>query len=181
MTFFVYNRTVMKMIRKTRYDDIERVSTLYKQASASLKAQGIDQWQNNYPNQYSLKEDIDQGISYVYEKDGNVIASVALILDGEVDYDVIEGGQWLDDLPYLTIHRIVIENQYQGRGISQAIMAFAVDLAQSNNLHSIRVDTHQDNRAMQGFLEKEGFHYCGIVYINQSLKRYAYHKQIKSQ
>ena len=35
-----------------------------------MKNMGLDQWQKGYPNEYSIREDVDKGISYVMEENG---------------------------------------------------------------------------------------------------------------
>ena len=41
---------------------------------------------------------------------------------------------------------------------------------------SIRIDTHEDNKPMRRFLEKCGFKFCGIIYLEDGSKRLAYEK-----
>lgn len=43
-------------------------------------------------------------------------------------------------------------------------------------IHSIKVDTHEDNRSMQRFLQKNGFVYCGVIYLQDGSKRLAFEK-----
>jgi RimJ/RimL family protein N-acetyltransferase len=41
---------------------------------------------------------------------------------------------------------------------------------------SIKADTHKDNRAMQKALYKNGFQYCGIIYLEDNSERIAFEK-----
>lgn len=164
------------MLHKTSLQHIPSVLMLYNQAVEDLAKANINQWQNNYPNQKSLLADIEQGFSYVFIKDGAIVGTCALLWDGDVDYDIIHDGSWLNDESYLTIHRIVVERSYKRTGTSHELMKAIIELAKENNMHNIRIDTHQDNLTMQGYLKKEGFVYCGIVYVNQKDKRLAFHK-----
>ena len=52
---------------------------ILKQAQNYLREQGIDQWQNNYPNKWVIKKDIDNNNSYVLLKDNIIIGTVAVI------------------------------------------------------------------------------------------------------
>lgn len=166
------------MLQKTKSKDIPTVVSLYQQAIEDLAKANIDQWQNNYPNQNSLQADIDQGFSHVFIQDKAIIATCALLWDGDADYQIIHDGSWLNDEPYLTIHRIVVERSHKRTGASHRLMESIITLAQHNNYHNIRIDTHEDNLTMQGYLKKEGFIYCGVVYVNQKDKRLAFHKLI---
>ncbi|MBR1526072.1 MAG: hypothetical protein IJ640_05360 [Prevotella sp.] len=44
---------------------------------------------------------------------------------------------------------------------------------------NIRIDTHRDNRIMQHLMQKEGFTYCGIIYLDNGDERLAYQKMRK--
>lgn len=166
------------MLRKTTLEDIECVVKLYNQASAYFKENNIDQWQNNYPNKQSLINDIEKGFSFVLEQENTICASMACIPEKDMDYDTIYEGSWLNDEPYLTIHRIVVDNKAKNTGVAHQMMQEAISYAKKLNIDNIRIDTHQDNKAMLRFLEKEGFVYCGVVYIHGVSKRLAFQKEL---
>ncbi len=42
--------------RKAIESDIESIMKIIKQAQNYLREQGIDQWQNNYPNKWAIKK-----------------------------------------------------------------------------------------------------------------------------
>lgn len=82
-------------------------------------------------------------------------------------YDYIEDGAWLNDEPYVTIHRIA------SSGISHGIFRIASDFCKTLS-DNVRVDTHNDNKIMQGRIEREGFERCGIIYVDDGTPRIAY-------
>lgn len=43
-------------------------------------------------------------------------------------------------------------------------------------IDSIRIDTHRDNKPMQHLLNKNGFRYCGIIYLEDGDERLAYQR-----
>jgi RimJ/RimL family protein N-acetyltransferase len=45
---------------------------------------------------------------------------------------------------------------------------------------NIRIDTHDDNKTMQHILLKNGFTYCGIIYLKNGDERLAYQKVINN-
>ena len=57
-------------------------------------------------------------------------------------------------------------------------MSFAEESARKNNAASIRVDTHRDNLPMQRMLQKNGFIYCGIIYLADGKERFAFEKPL---
>ena len=52
-------------------------------------------------------------------------------------------------------------------------------LCLEGNFAVIRVDTHRDNRTMQRLLRKNGFCYCGIIYLEDKSERLAFEKILR--
>jgi len=172
----------MQTFRKTLDIDIPIVTGAYAEAIAFLKESGVDQWQNNYPNEESLKQDIKDGYSYVllgdatFDAQNTIMATVAVSFDLETDYDTIHDGAWLTSGDYVTLHRIAVLNRYKGRGVFAILIKNIGLMCKLKGIHSMRIDTHEDNKAMQRALEKSGFVYCGIIFLKDGAKRLAYEK-----
>ncbi|WP_077369933.1 GNAT family N-acetyltransferase [Anaerosalibacter sp. Marseille-P3206] len=161
--------------------DVDNIMDIIKQAQNYLKNQGIDQWQDNYPNYETIKNDIKNNNCYVLLKDNTIVGTVAAIFGEEITYKNIYNGEWLSDKEYVTIHRLAISSDYKGLGLSSIILNKIEELCISKNIYSIRVDTHEKNLSMQNFLRKAGFQYCGIIYLENDDKRIAFEKIIDKQ
>ena len=171
------------IIRKSTMADIPRMREIFAHARQFMAQTGNpNQWVNDYPSEAFLSDDINSGDSYVCileAKDGrggscpkpgtNGRIVATFLLRGGIDptYNKIEGGSWLNEEPYATIHRIASDGSVHG--ILHTAMTFA--LRQYGN---IRIDTHRDNRVMQAAVLKEGFRYCGIIYCWSGDERLAY-------
>ena len=164
--------------KQTEVKDIPRIMEIIKAARNYLKSKGIDQWQNNYPNSETLKEDIENHNSYIITDGDKIIAAAAIIFSDDPTYDYIEGGKWLSSGNYAVIHRAVVIKEYKGRGIASQIFARTYEFAKKRGITSIRIDTHPDNEAMKRAIKKEKFKYCGIIYTESGGKRFAYEKII---
>lgn len=164
--------------RKAVKSDIDNIIHIIKQAQDYFRKHGIDQWQNNYPNYNVIKRDIENNNSYVLLKDNIVIGTVAVIFDGEKTYETIYDGKWLSYGEYATIHRLAVDSNYKGLGIASLILKNIEEVCLKRNIFSIKVDTHKENISMQKFLEKNGFKYCGIIYLEDNSMRIAYEKII---
>lgn len=156
--------------------DINDIMKIIGQAQAYLKELGIDQWQNNYPNQETILNDMERSNSYVLLKDNHIVATVAVSFDGEKTYDRIYEGQWISHKEYAVIHRIAVENDHKGSGLSSIIIKKIEKLCLKAGIMSIKVDTHEENISMQSLLKKNDFKYCGIIYLENGNKRIAYEK-----
>ena len=165
--------------RPTQPADIPAIITIFDAAKAYLKSQNIDQWQQGYPNEDAVHADIAQQISYVLEKDGQILATTACSFDGETTYDIIYDGAWLTDITnknYAVIHRIAVADGFKGQNIAGELLTACEHLCRDHNVFSIRVDTHEANQSMQTFLHKHGFKTCGIILLADGARRVAFEK-----
>lgn len=156
--------------RKSVETDINNIMKIIKQAQVYFKEQGIDQWQNGYPNVETISNDIADKNSYVLLKDNKIVATAAVSFDGESTYDSIYEGGWITNNEYAVIHRIAVDNTYKGSGLSSEIIKHVEQLCLNKGVHSIKVDTHEENISMQKLLKKNKFKYCGIIYLEDRSK-----------
>ena len=155
-------------IRKTTLADVDTVAAIYDRARIFMREPGNPtQWAGEYPNADTARADVANGVGYVCEQDGRVVGAFAFIVGDEPTYQVIEGGSWRRDEPYGTIHRIASDGT--ARGVARACFDFCA--AQISHL---RIDTHADNRPMQGAILKFGFEQRGIIYVEDGSPRLAY-------
>ena len=167
------------IIRKTTVSDMGGVMPIFEEARRTIAALGIDQWQNGYPSDEVILADIGLGQSYVCQIDSKICGSFAVIKDGEPTYDKIYEGHWLTgdgSRDYIAIHRVAISVASRGSGLSGEIISYAADFAEKIGRKSLRIDTHRGNAVMRRMLEKNGFIYCGIIYLESGDERVAYEK-----
>jgi len=149
-------------VRRTTPDDIARMQEIYAAARERMHSGGNPTQWIKHPTLRTLLEDIDAGTGFILEaEDGSIAGTFAFFLDGEPDYAVIDG-EWLNDEPYGTIHRIA------GDGIHRGIVAAAVEFGGlfSDN---IRIDTHANNAPMHAALSKLGFTFTGVIHIEDEM------------
>ena len=161
--------------RKSIKSDLDNIMIIIKEAQKYFKENNIDQWQDNYPNEETILNDINNETSYVLVKDNNIVATASISFEEEKTYKNIDGN-WLTNDRYVVIHRIAVSNDYKGFRLSSTILDNAKALALKNSIHSIKIDTHKDNKAMQRVLKKNNFTYCGIIYLEDNSERIAFEK-----
>ena len=164
------------MFKRATIEDIDNIMLVINKAQHQFKIKNIDQWQNNYPNKKVISTDIEKEDSYVFIVDDKIVGTVYFSFEKEETYTKIYDGDWLSDKAYGVIHRLAVDTNYQNSGIATKILDNIYQLCLDNNVYSIKVDTHQDNIAMQKLLIKEGFIKCGIIYLKDGAKRLAYEK-----
>lgn len=154
--------------------DLPRICTIIRQAQEQMRRRGSLQWQNGYPAPGDIQNDISRGYGYVLGDDTNVWAYGAVIFDGEAAYQAIQG-QWLDEQPYVVLHRLAVADEVKRRGIACEFMLRVIRLAQQQGIRSFRVDTNFDNEYMLRMLQKLGFSRCGLIRY-ESGERIAFQK-----
>lgn len=162
--------------RKSTIKDIPSIMGIIKQAQSYFKSKNIDQWQDGYPNEDSLKGDIENKESYVLIDDDKIIATAAISFRGEKTYNKIYDGEWTSNDKYAVVHRVAVGDGYKGQGLSHKIIKFSEEKCKENGYFSIKIDTHDDNFVMRSMLEKNGFKYCGIILLEDGAERVAYEK-----
>ena len=150
-------------IRKTKYEDIEKLLEIFDHARKFMAANNNpNQWANGYPSKENIKDDIDKGYSYVCLDDSNnIVGTFCFHIGIESDYNEIYDGAWLNNDEYAVVHRIA--SLHGRKGAASFCMNYCF------NIHNnIRIDTHKDNIPMQKFLEKEGFIKCGRIILHRN-------------
>ena len=137
----------MMEIRPTELTDLPLVMEIYDYARAFMRANGnATQWIDGYPSESFIRQEIEDGHSFVCtDEQGEILGTFCFILGEDPTYLNIYEGAWLNDEPYGVIG-------------------------------NIRVDTHRDNKVMQHILTKYGFQRCGIIYVKNGTERIAYQR-----
>lgn len=162
--------------RKAVEADINSIINIIKQAQDYFKKQEINQWQNNYPNFETVKNDISNENGYVLVKDNIVVGTVTVIFGSEKNYEYIYAGKWMSNYKYAVIHRIAVDSNSKGLGLALVILRNIEEICLNMGVRSIRVDTHRENKSMLKLLHKNGFQYCGIIYLQDNSERIAFEK-----
>lgn len=164
--------------RKATITDIPKIWKIIQQAIVRRKNDGSQQWQDGYPNETVIQQDIAKGIGYVLTKDETITGYAAILFNDEPAYEQLKG-TWLTNSDFAVVHRVAISDDYLGKGLAQKIFHFTEDLAIENNIFSIKVDTNFDNTPMLRILEKLGYTYCGEVTFRGSSRK-AFEKKLQA-
>ena len=158
-------------IRKATIEDLELIMGIYRKAQDfMIKIGNPNQWGHFYPSEDLVIDDISKGISYLIFEDtfDDCPHGVFVLIDGlEPTYKYIEDGNWLNDEPYMTLHRIASDGKVHG------VFKSAIDHCKSI-CNNIRIDTHNNNQIMQKQIERNGFKRCGAIYVKDGSPRIAY-------
>ena len=146
--------------------DIEDIMLIVRQARNYLKKHRVDQWQGEYPTQDIFAADIANGECYAVTYGERLAGFFCLTEAPESGYDRITDGKWHGEGKYCTLHRMAIEAQFRGTGLSDMLIDFADETAKARGAECVRTDTHRKNKAMQKLFKRKGYVYRGNVLVS---------------
>ena len=154
---------------------IAEIEAIYGAARRFMRESGnMHQWINGYPGREVICEDIDGERLYLCVEGGEILGVFCYFFGDDPTYAKIYGGAWKNSDKYGVIHRIALSENAHGRHVA----AFCFDFA-FNKCNNLKIDTHRDNIPMQKSLQKNGFEYCGIIYLLNGEERLAYQRTEK--
>ena len=162
------------ILRKAEFSEANDIWLILQQAIEQRRKDGSGQWQNGYPNEQVIQDDITKGYAYVLVDSEVIIAYAAIIFEREPAYDYIDG-KWLTNGDYVVIHRVATADAAKGKGAATKIFELLEVLCLEKKIFSIKVDTIFDNFRMMKLLDKLQYTYCGQIFFANSWCR-AYEK-----
>ncbi len=134
-----------------------------------LKQQGVDQWQDGYPDESRIALDIERKKGFFAVEDGEILGYLCVDYDGEPAYDHLNG-QWAEEGPYVVVHRMAFSDEARGKGVSSKVFRLVEDMSAARGIRLFRIDTDEDNLRMRHVLSKNGFQYRGTIWFQNSVK-----------
>lgn len=157
------------MVRQAEMEDLERMLEIFQIAREYMKAnRNPNQWKDNRPSAESVEKDIQNKNSYIIEREGKTVGTFVLLKTPDPCYERIIG-KWKNEEEYGTIHKVASDGTC--KGILEEALEFATGF-----FKNLRIDTHKDNQKMRYLIEKNGFEYCGIVFMEDNSERLAYQR-----
>ena len=168
--------TEQLLLRKATISETPLIWEILKDAIEQRRLEGSTQWQDGYPNEISITNDIKNGYGYVLTENGLILSYAAIIFDKEPAYDTI-AGKWLTDGDYAVVHRVAVSKLAKGKGIATKLFENIEGLCLTNHIHSIKVDTNFDNVPMLKILDRLKYTYCGEVFFRGAARK-AFEKKL---
>ena len=160
-----------------RLEDINDIMKIIGQAKRRMKESGLDQWQDGYPDEETIRNDKRKHQACIVRNWFGPAAYAAIVFGKDPYYEKIDG-QWLSDgEPYVTVHRLAVADEFLGLDLAKHILRFAERKARAKGVRWFRIDTHHDNIPMRNLIRDFGFTFCGVVQVRDG-KRMAYEKKV---
>lgn len=147
-------------LRKTTRADIGAIMTVLNQAREAQRKSGFRQWDDGYPSEALIEAEISEGNAYLLDDDGATAGYIA-IMTGDDEYDRM-AETWTTRTPYAVFHRMALGDSHRGRGASHRLIELAEAEASRLGALSVRIDTGQQNMAMQRLMQSHSYKCRGL-------------------
>lgn len=160
------------LVRRAHADDLPRLIELLRACVAQMQRGGIDQWDDIYPSEATLRADLAAGALYVAAAAGHPIAG-AFVVDErqEPEYANVAWRIVSDGAPVGVVHRLMIDPGCQRRGLARHLMGFAELTARRRGCRAIRLDAFTGNAPSLRLYERLGYADVGQVRFRKGLFR----------
>ena len=157
-------------IRKAQTSDLDNIMKMYKSCVAGMLKNGIDQWDDTYPNTETIAQDLESQTYYVAEENGKIIGGINIDKNQDPTYLDIN---WQDaSNQFLVVHRLGVKEGNWGDGIGKSLMIFTEELVKKKDLKSIRLDTYSGNPKAMEFYIRLGYRELGAINLKPDKNEY---------
>ena len=158
------------IIRKANKVDLENIMKMYKSCVKGMITNGIDQWDDTYPNTEIISQDLEVMTYYVAEIEGEIIGGINIDQNQDETYLAID---WKDKSnSFLVVHRLGVKEENWGEEMGKRLMNFVEDLVVEKKLKSIRLDTYSGNPKAMEFYKQLGYTRLGHIYLKSNKNEY---------
>ncbi len=147
--------------------DLSALKALTICAIARMREQGVEQWDEVYPDEEVISRDLAARTLHGLWRGGEIIGCVTV--DAVAD-PLWQGLDWsADGEPFAAVHRLMIHPSQQGRGLAKRLMAHAESLARADGRRSIRLDTFAANPGAMALYQKLGYRPTGRAMMRKGV------------
>jgi ribosomal protein S18 acetylase RimI-like enzyme len=140
-------------------NDVTAVMRIIALCLAQMRAAGIQQWDEIYPNIRVVEEDVRLRSLFVIRESGPSVAAICL---NDVQPDEYRGVPWRCAAGRtMIIHRLCVHPDWQAHGLARELMDFAEERAREHGFAAIRLDAYTGNPRAVALYEKRGYQRVG--------------------
>ncbi|SFU68237.1 Acetyltransferase (GNAT) family protein [Pustulibacterium marinum] len=163
------------MVRLLETEHSKEAFEIIQAVVSQIRERNLDQWDELYPTQQIIINDISQQHAYGYFLDEKLVGYMALNEAYDVEYDEVP---WKTTGKFLVVHRLSVHPNVQKVGVAKAMMQAVETIALENNYDCLRFDCFTKNDIANQFYQKLGFESPGNVFFRKG-EFYCYEKQLR--
>jgi RimJ/RimL family protein N-acetyltransferase len=139
-------------IHLVEIDDLNNVVRIFKSAIESMIKNNIFQWDEIYPNEDILANDIIKNQMYKIIFDNKIIS--IFVLNKKYDEEYSNGSWEYTGSNFMVLHRLCVNTEYQNKGFGIKTMTCIEKYLKNNGIESIRLDAFSKNQAALKLYDK---------------------------
>ena len=138
-------------IRRAGLSDAGAIEAMLREAAQWVDALGVVMWAEGELDRPRLDAEVEAGQF--------VVAQIGPDVAGAIRFQLEDRLFWPDLPPGRSafVHRLVVRRAFKGRGVSQALLAWAVNRTREEGRDALRLDCDADRVKLRGLYEACGF------------------------
>ena len=162
-------------IESATREDVPTLERLVSRCITTMRAAGIDQWDELYPSRNIIEQDIQTGTAYVLRIHSEIVAMY--VLNDQQDPVYGEVPWAYPARKVCLVHRLMVHPGHSGRGYARLLMHDAEDRARAAGADVMRLDAFDANPRACALYVGLGYRYAGDVRFRKGLLR-CYEKRL---
>ena len=156
-------------------EDLAEILHLFRAATTRMDAHGVYQWDEIYPDEGILSEDIARGNMTIGTIDGRIAVAFMLDFCEDSDYETAAWRYCAQNI--VVLHRLCVHPDFQGQGVARQAMDYLENEVRARGVQTIRLDAFSQNPAALHLYESRGYQKAGEISYRKGLF-YLYEKKL---
>lgn len=151
-------------IRLATQDDVPAVMALVRACVADMRKNGIEQWDEIYPDEKTLLRDAGSGTLFIAEDDGGLIGVLVINEYQDPEYADVP---WTLDGRVAVLHRLMVNPLRQRQGMARRLTEWAQARAAALGYDVMRLDAFTSNPRALRLYDQLGFRDAGGIRLRK--------------
>jgi ribosomal protein S18 acetylase RimI-like enzyme len=152
-------------IRKGMFEEVSTLLQLTRDCISTMRAAGIEQWDEVYPDAGVIARDLAAGTLEVLDEGAGIIACITIDRNMDPLWKDLDWDGAGD--PAAVVHRLMVHPAQQGRGLAKEFMLHAETVARAMGCRSIRLDSFLQNPAAMALYSRLGYRRTGTAMMRK--------------
>lgn len=129
--------------RQAALENLYEIMELIKSAIICMNEAEIYQWDAIYPDEATIKQDIENNDLFIGIVDGKI--AVIYVINNSYDKEYNNGDWQYSDTEYRIIHRLCVHPNFQNKDVGKITMEYIESKLSKAGIESIRLDAFTKN------------------------------------
>lgn len=156
----------MKVL-KAKIEDLPVVLSLFQDAIQYMNNHNIPQWDEYYPNEEVLREDIQNKELYIVKMEETIVS--VFVINFNYDEEYSKGDWKYKGDSFAVLHRLCVNVQFQNQGIGKNTLSIIEKMLKENNIKAVRLDAFSKNPYALRLYENNNYKRVGEVNFRKGL------------